>query len=140
MKKCRNWEHQLIQYVNGELGKPFAWGERDCSSFAAACLKIIVGDMTLPWNFPYRNERDALRYAREVIPFYDFLKAQDGVVSVAPNYEQRGDFIFGQLGAFDCCHIVLGAKVVGLDMQAGVCLAPLSDFKTLTPYRALRVA
>lgn len=132
--KHYNWEFELVQFINSELGKPFEWGRRDCVAFALDCLKVMVGDFDHP-SLTYTTEQEALRFA-ESHSLYDFLKGFNGVEDVREKYEQRGDLVFGHNGRFECCHVVLGSKVASLDFDAGVCLIPL---RLLTARKTLRI-
>ena len=137
--KLPNWEMRLIRFVNDELGKPFDWGKRDCSTLAVSCLREMVGDLDTPWPpFDYTNEREAVRFAKGKLSFHDFLIERFDARPVKPNFEQRGDFIFGHNGLFDCCHVVLGQKAVSVDPEQGVCQMRVKDLNS-EDRRVLRI-
>lgn len=126
--KLPNWELSLIRLVNGELGQPFEWARRDCTTLAIDCLRAMVGDFETPWPaFDYTNEREAVRFAEGKQSLQEFLIARFDARPVKPRFEQRGDFIFGHNGLFECCHVVLGSKAVSVDPCHGVVQVRVKD-------------
>lgn len=44
MKRKANWQPAFWEAINAACAEPFAWGERDCATFAIRCAQAIVED------------------------------------------------------------------------------------------------
>ena len=87
MARREDWPERLAAFVEARLDMPFQWGPNDCSSFGAAAVVAMTGE--LPALPTYAGERDALRLIAE-----RSLRARVGEVmgdEIAVAFAQRGD-------------------------------------------------
>lgn len=57
-----DWQSRLATVMRDAAARPFAWGEHDCVTFAAACIEAVTGvDPIADVRTQWADERQALR-------------------------------------------------------------------------------
>lgn len=57
-----DWQSRMAEVMREARSRPFAWGEHDCVTFAAACVKAVTGvDRIADVRTAWADERQAIR-------------------------------------------------------------------------------
>ena len=83
-----HWERLLLEQTEAARGKPFAWGEHDCATFAADCIEAITGER--PAMPAWTSARDAVRVLADEGGAVAAMIARFGS-PIPPRIAQRGD-------------------------------------------------
>jgi len=115
-------EIQLMNFIEKNLGRPFAWGECDCNTFALEAVDAVF-DTSLAEKIKgqYFTELGALMYRKKSRwgTFINLLK-ETGFIEVAKGFEQTGDLLIVEDPRWEMVHISLGSKVMSSLPGAGV--------------------
>lgn len=92
-----DWQARLVAYLHEARLRPFAFGQHDCSLFAADCVAAMTGaDMAAEWRGRYATMRGGLRLLRRAgfddhialaahhFPEISKMLAQPGDLAVVP--------------------------------------------------------
>ena len=122
--KTWNWERQLIEWADRQVGRPFAWGQTDCCALAHGALALLHhAGPALP---VYRDRASAaaviahLGGAEGVAAWLGALGGQSGELGLI----QHGDIVIrpvpdpAQLPVQ--VFIFVSGRLVGADIDAGV--------------------
>ncbi|WP_298195527.1 hypothetical protein [Novosphingobium sp.] len=127
MRKA-DWETALAEYLAGQGGAVFAWGERDCAMFAAGAVEAMTGiDPAAQIRGRYNSVTGAARVLKRAGA--DSLGAWVSArfAEVPPVFAHRGDLVMvdGSLGI--CAGA--GAWFVGEDNGApGLISRPMLEW------------
>lgn len=133
-------EIKLINYIEANLNRPFAWGECDCNVFALDVIDAVI-DTALAGKIKgkYKTERGAIRFRKRSAwgSFIELLK-EAGFVQGKKGFEQTGDLLIVEdLGKWEMVHIYLGNKTVAAFPDEGVLQFPTALIKD-KPYTVWR--
>ena len=121
MLKLADWETRLAQWATGELGKPFAWGVRDCATLAFDAVLAMTGeDPGALHRGKYEDEKSALRYQRTALVDLRLALERAGLLPVQPGFQQRGDILIVERGGFQCGHVCFGTRCLDVWPEHGV--------------------
>jgi len=122
------------EYVRGEIGKPFVWGERDCIAFADAAIAAHTGAHPFrEWLGTYKAMRGAVATAVAL------RKAEGGPVAAADarwhremTLHPRHGALVGRSADGSALRFAFGVVVAGMaafvTQEAGVQVVPLTVF------------
>lgn len=83
------WDKRLHVVLTDRLKTPFAWGENDCATFAAACVEAMTGVNHLQGMPTWSDEASALAAIEEVGGMKPWLDSHFEPIN--PLTAQRGD-------------------------------------------------
>lgn len=90
-----NWPSLLAAFLADE--KPFSWGDRDCSLFAADAVLCITGnDPASDWRGKYKTATGATRLLRPyggIEGAVEKITADNGMEEIPVAMAQRGDVV-----------------------------------------------
>lgn len=116
-------EIRLMSFIEKNLGRPFAWGECDCNTFA---LETIDAVFDTAWadliKGRYYTELGAFTFRRSC-RWGDFISgiiAEAGFIEIQKGFEQTGDLLIVKDPRWEMVHICLGNKLVSSFPGAGV--------------------
>src|SRR5687768_18469658 len=93
--RLENWPRLLIEFLADE--KPFEWGSRDCSLFAADAVLCITGaDPAKSLRGKYKTEKGAARILKRrggLEKVAANLAADNRMEEIPPLLAQRGDVV-----------------------------------------------
>lgn len=122
MKRFRDWDVRLMDCANSVRGKPFIWGETNCTALAAACMDAMTGsnifDMQKGLELDEKKARklSADRFVRSVL-------IDNGYEPIErPELIQRGDIVLVYEDPWECTHVVLGRYALTSSPENGVFL------------------
>lgn len=87
-----NWEFRLVAYAQGQIGRPFRWGETDCFSLARGALEVILDADPLADVPTYADAGGA----RAVLAAYPDVGAEferRGATRLPVAFAQQGDVL-----------------------------------------------
>ena len=129
-------EIKLHDYVHGEIGKAFEFGQHDCPLFVLGAMDIMTGDnrraeMTDQWH----DQKSAWKYAKKHGDICDHLK-QYSFKSVDYQYMQTGDIVvmeqrLAHKKKWRSVAVCLGAKVAIMSEPNGVELIAIKDIPNM---------
>lgn len=121
--RAPDWPERLAELVESCRGRPFAWGEHDCASFAAAAVHAVSGRVvSLP---AHGSEMAAMR----AIAAHGSLVAAAVAVlgaSLAPSLARRGDIVVVSNGGREVLGVCLGT-VAAAPGPDGLAFVPMAD-------------
>ena len=136
IRRKRDWPQRLDIEVLAAAGRPFAWGQHDCSLFAGSCVAAMTGaDPMARFRGHYTSKRGAYALAKRfagggVAALWQALAAEYGWPEIAPLRASGGDVA---VVALEDVGDVLA--VVALDGRAVLIAAP--DGLTTRPLKAV---
>jgi hypothetical protein len=121
-------EINLMNFVESSLGRPFAWGECDCNTFALEAMDAAYGlSLAAKIMGHYRTMRGAIRYRRRS-PWGDLISLlkEAGFVSGKKGFEQVGDILIAsdRLRRWEMAQVYLGRHCVSAFPDDAVRLFP----------------
>jgi hypothetical protein len=129
-------EIALIYYAQGQIGRPFEFGQHDCPLFVLGAMDIMTGDnrreqMTGLWH----DQKSAWKYAKKHGDICDHLKKYS-FKSVDYDLMQTGDIVvmeqrLAHEKKWRSVGVCLGAKVAIVTEQSGVELVAIKDVPNL---------
>ena len=119
----------LIRWAGAMRGRPFAWGETDCASFACQALGILGHR---PIVDDWRDGLEAWRLARRVDIAAILTAAGLRRVTDTP---VAGDILVVQR-AWPCFHVCLGRLALSSSANAGVTLHDTAALEGAAVWRA----
>ena len=132
LTKRRDWEPRLVSYLQSQIGKPFEWATRDCTSVIIEAIEAMLGtDFPAP-ELAYNTRNQALVFKKRHPSLFQLIKKHCETVPVPVGFEQRGDILFLSRQGFQCAHIVLDRKLLSVDFEHGVQLGQMRD---MPPHR-----
>lgn len=111
MQKRDNWLVHLTKFINGQLGQPFEWGVRDCTTFALECVEVMLGRGLVKPEMTYCTQDEALAFA-ELHRVETGLVEQCGAYRVPPETAKAGDLLIVPEYGFECTHVCVGRRAV----------------------------
>lgn len=130
-------EIKLINYIEANLGRPFAWGECDCNIFALDVIDAVWGQisnlspLSNQIRGKYKTERGAIRFRKRSRwgSFIELLK-ESGFVQGKKGFEQIGDILIVEdPRKWEMVHIYLGNRTVAAFPGEGVLQFPTAMMK-----------
>lgn len=117
MKRRRDWERRLLDFVRVSAERPHRYGSHDCLLFPAGAVKAVTGkDFGRGHRRKYRSAATASRYLRSL--GFDSAEALiDSLLLQKPVAKaQRGDIVLGDDGIPGVC---MGGEAlfVGAEIQ-----------------------
>lgn len=122
----------LVEFIRGELGKPFVWGETNCVALAFRALDAMTNGSTIDkYRKHMSSQKKALAWTIKngMDGLVSTLKSE-GCIEVPVTHVQDGDIILGltedkQLAA----HVVFDKYVMSSSQTNGVALGSLVEAK-----------
>jgi len=135
-----NAEHEikLMNFVEKNLGRPFTWGQCDCSTFALEVIDAAF-DTALADKIKgkYRTEKGAIKFRRRSWGSFVNLLKEAGFVESQRSFEQTGDMLIIEDAEWERVHVCLGNWVCAPFPDDGVQLFPMTVM-TDKPYKVWR--
>ena len=135
-----NAEHEIkfINFVEKNLGRPFTWGQCDCSTFALEVIDAAF-DTALVDKIKgkYRTEKGAIKFRRRSWGSFVNLLKEAGFVELQRGFEQTGDILIIEDAEWERVHVYLGNWVVASFPDDGVQLFPMTIMNG-KPYKVWR--
>lgn len=130
----------LARWARGWVGKPFAWGQVDCTTLALSWLDELTGWQSL-WDLGigrYGSSGEAAVWQQMLGFNLGQLLETAGGQPVPPKFAQPGDFLLSQIEGepWQRVAICLGADALSADPERGVIRIPLAQ---LAPFEGVRV-
>ena len=120
-------EIRLINYIEANLNRPFAWGECDCNVFALDMIDSVYGTaLAAKIRGKYHTALGAIRFRRKSAwgSFIELLK-EAGFIEGKKGFERIGDLLIVEdPGKWEMVHIYLGGKSVAAFPENGVMQFP----------------
>lgn len=135
MKRLKDWEPRLVEYLATAARTPFQAGTHDCALFMGACVEAMTGvDPAAKWRGKYKTIKSGIARVRRAGHADHVAVVAAMFEEVAPAYARRGDIgvVDGSEG-FGALGIVQGEGVYVLT-HTGLGLEPRRNLK-----RAFRV-
>ncbi len=107
------------------VGTPFQWGQMDCALLACEAVDVQTSGLGLVERYRgrYASMLGAMRYQlREGVDLASVLRAS-GLREIPAAEAVLGDIVCVPDGAFQCGHVVMGPRSVGIwpDAPVGWC-------------------
>jgi len=118
MIRRADWEARLNVFIQDNLGLPFIWGTRDCSSFVSHAIEAMCGHCPDLPTFDYNTKKEALAFSKVHNATEIFLTHDFSIVE--RKFQQRGDILSTHHDGFECLHLICGTYVVSADPNVGV--------------------
>ena len=84
----------VVSYVNTVVGRPFVWGEMDCTLFPGFCLDALLGgDESREFVGRWSNIAEAVRYSDSNNLTLENWLIRRGCQTIKKNFQQVGDFL-----------------------------------------------
>lgn len=116
----------LIRWSEQQIGKPFEWGQTDCTTLTLEGIKIYYGK-EIPITLQWRSFKDALRAYKEYGNPADILEVH-GFVEIRKNYEQTGDIFLWQGKGYWLLGMVVNGSVLIADEGRRIEMKPVYAF------------
>ena len=133
-------EITLINFIESNLGRAFAWGECDCNIFVLEAMDAVFGTaLAAKIRGRYITERGAIRFRRQS-PWGSLitLLQEAGFVEGQKGFEHTGDLLIVEdPGKWEMAHIYLGRMAAAAFPGEGVQQFPLVLMKD-KPYSVWR--
>lgn len=125
--KVEGWEQRLADAIEDARGRPFAWGQHDCATWALDVRRALTGGPdVVTWRGRYRTAIGSHRAMRKLgwHSLEDGARALMGEPLQGILFAQRGDLVLSQGDRAGGVCIGSQAAFVGLD---GLLFVPLTD-------------
>jgi hypothetical protein len=127
MSRAADWPTQLAVYLTSVKGKPFAWAENDCCTFAAGAVLAITGvDHLGPYRGKYATAKGATRILTKAGGLHGWVVKCLGEPLARPALAQRGDVVLFET------QDTFGPAALGICVGAQIA-APGPDRMVLVP-------
>lgn len=99
MMRREGWERALLEALESAAARPFAWGEHDCSLFAADIVLAMTGvDAAAQLRGGYRSAAGAARVLKRfagggLMEAVERITRELGMPEIPPPLAQRGDVV-----------------------------------------------
>lgn len=106
-----NWPTRLQQTIKGASGRPFSWGENDCSLFAADCCVAVCGvDPAEQYRGRYGTRREAFALVKRT---HGSLEAAFDACfdRIEPAFAGRGDICLFESPDGQCVGVLFAGQV-----------------------------
>ena len=128
-----NKKNELIIWASSKIGKPFIWGESDCSTLTLEGISLYYGNI-----FNLKNIWGSLKKALRAYEIYgtpiNILK-QAGFISVNKKYEQTGDIFVLSVKNYYLVGVIINQSVLTSDEGKKIVLRPINTFNNYICYR-----
>jgi hypothetical protein len=119
-----------MRLLDEERRRPFAWGARDCATFAAAAVLAVTGEDPLAdLADRYHDEASALRLLRELGGLEAATTARLGPPLDNVRLARRGDVVLFDAGLGVC----EGAWLVCKALEGGTTVRPIAAARQVWP-------
>lgn len=123
--RVHHWGSSLAALVAARMHQPFAYGQQDCSLFAADCVLITTGaDPAADLRGTYSTETEAALIVKNGGGLAAIAAARLGA-EIAPRLAQVGDIAMCQVEGRDALVVVMGSHLLGPG-KAGLVSLPVS--------------
>lgn len=133
-------EIRLAQFIEDNLGRPFAWGRCDCNTFVLEAMDVLGGTaLADEIRGRYKTARGAIRFRRRS-PWGGLITGLQGVgfAEIPRGFEQTGDIlIVAEPDKWDMSHLFLGRLAAAAFPEAGVQQFSMTQLRN-KPYRVWR--
>lgn len=117
---------ELIRWVEDQLGKPFEWGKRDCTTITMEAIKIYY-DKEFKIDANWKSLKDALRAYKKYGTPVDVLR-KNGFIEVKKNFEQTGDIFVWQGNGYWLLGVVINGAVLVANEGKTIEMKPIRGF------------
>ena len=121
-----NKKNELIIWASSKIGKPFIWGESDCSTLTLEGISIYYGNV-----FNFKNIWNSLKEALRAHKIYGTpinILTQAGFTLVNKKYEQTGDIFVLSIKNYYLVGVVINQSVLVADENKKIILRPINSF------------
>jgi hypothetical protein len=126
MTRIKGWEQRLYAVTAGAIGRPHQWGEHDCVTFAADCVRELTGrDPMGALRGTYDSPISAARVMKEAGAGSLGDLAALHLAEVTPSQARRGDIVLAA-GPHDFLAVCVGATAVG-PSESGMIHVPMAQ-------------
>ena len=66
MKRIRNWNVEIADWAQTQIGQPFVWGKTDCGTLVREGLELVFGQPVLEGVPSYSSETEAALAMQEL--------------------------------------------------------------------------
>lgn len=129
--RLENWPARLDAVVEARRHEPFAWGEQDCVTFAAACVEALTGQRPLDGLPAWASSAQAERAIAAAGGLEAGVSARFQELPLA--FAQRGDLLLLDVDGLGTLGVCLGATAAAPGKRG------LVFPETLSAHRAWRV-
>ena len=133
-------EIALINFIETNQGRPFAWGECDCNTFVLEAMDAVFGTaLAARVRGQYATEKGAIRFRRKSVQgsLINGL-IEEGFIEIPRGFEQTGDILIVEdPDKWEMSHLCLGRTAAAAFPDAGVQQFSLALLKD-KPYRVWR--
>ena len=125
------------EYIETQLGQPFAWGTNDCNTFILDYFDKVFGTDLLKIIYKkYSSKEGAIKFQKKFGQRISGRCLQLGLVEHHPSKAIFGDILVKHNADWDSCHICIGSKIASVDETIGTAIIPINDFNDFdTAYR-----
>ena len=125
------------EYIETQLGQPFAWGTNDCNTFILDYFDKVFGTDLLKIIYKkYSSKEGAIEFQKKFGQRISGRCLQLGLVEHHPTKAIFGDILVKHNADWDSCHICIGSKMASVDETIGTAIIPINDFNDFdTAYR-----
>ena len=125
------------EYIETQLGQPFAWGTNDCNTFILDYFDKVFGTDLLKIIYKkYSSKEGAIEFQKKFGQRISGRCLQLGLAEHHPTKAIFGDILVKHNVDWDSCHICIGSKMASVDEDIGTAIIPINDFNDFdTAYR-----
>jgi len=109
MIRLQDWPKRLDACINELRDKPFKWGEQDCGTFAADCIKAMTDCDVISVTRGQYNDADGANAVIDNLSFAGVRAATTGILGAPypnPLFAKRGDIVAVDSGNGDALAVV----------------------------------
>lgn len=124
-----DWPERLNRIVEGNLNRPFEWGNWDCCLFAAECVEAMTGDDPMG---EFRGRYSSAEGARALLrahpskSLFNLMRRKFGNPS---NFARRGDIVYTITEDGPSLGVCVGACAVFLS-EEGIVSLPIQGMRS----------
>ena len=125
IRATSEYEGELIEWANDQLGAPVKWGINDCMQLAVSAIDIVLeSNFAVEYAGLYDDEASAKAYLEDFDPA-GFLIGAGFVELPSLSYARIGDVVLASSDDWDCCaHVCLGSVVLSAQPDERVRTSP----------------
>lgn len=121
MRRLPDWPERLANLLRTTAILPFAWGRRDCCTFAADAVLAVTGvDPLQGLRGAWADRRSAVQVLRSLGGLRDAVTQRLGQPMPWPACAWRGDIVLVRQGGKPALAVCAGADCVGPAAQGAV--------------------